>query len=115
MRTYSDGIKGVGHINWRFIQETASKCAVHGLDLYSVTPCGIFVCEDCLLGKAKRKPFPSVELRECKPGEIVHADLSGKFRVKSLGGSFYYLMLKDEASTLRTVYFLKRKGQTFPL
>ena len=70
-----------------------------------------FFCEGCAFGKMSKKPSPYSELRSCKPGEFVHCDLVGPMETKSLSGSRFVLVLKDEASSYRSVYFLKHKTE----
>jgi Integrase core domain len=43
---------------------------------------------------------------------MIHADLSGKMPVPSLGGAKYFLLMRDEASCFRAVVFLKHKSDT---
>jgi hypothetical protein len=65
----------------------------------------------CHLCKETRKPFSSnKQRRSTKPGEMVHADLSGKMQMKSLGGASYFLLLKDDATGFRHTFFLKNKS-----
>lgn len=69
-------------------------------------------CNDCLAGKQHRLPFPKSESRAKQTCELIHSDLCGPFEVPSLGGSKYYLLLKDDFSGYRVVYFLKNKSET---
>lgn len=45
-------------------------------------------------------------------GELIHADLCGPFEIPSSGGAKYFLLLKDDYSGFRFVYFLKHKSET---
>ena len=72
-----------------------------------------FVCEGCLKGKMVRKPFKTNKPRECEVGEVFHADLQGPMEVKSLGLSRYALVIKDDKSSFRSIYFLKHKSDSF--
>lgn len=69
-------------------------------------------CEDCLKGKLHKQPFPISEVRGQRPGEILHMDLCGPMEVGSLGGAYYYLLIKDDYSRFRTVFFLSHKSET---
>ncbi|CAG7720669.1 unnamed protein product, partial [Allacma fusca] len=101
----------MAHINRRYVKETAHKGAVTGLD--SVDLRGEFHCEDCIIGKQARKPFPRVTtVDNAKPGQKLYADLAGKMPVPSLGGANYYLLIKDHATGFRFVYFLNKKDET---
>ena len=68
-------------------------------------------CADCLMGKQHRLPFPISDSRATKLCELIHADLCGPFEVPSLGGAKYFLLLKDDYSGYRKVYFLKNKSE----
>lgn len=100
----------MAHINMQYIKNTFSKEAAIGVDPEELK--GDFFCDDCHRGKEPRKPFPINENKpKSKPGEIIHGDLAGKMN-PSLGGSLYFLLLKDDATGFRTVYFLKEKSET---
>lgn len=45
-------------------------------------------------------------------GELVHADVCGPMEETSIGGSRYFLLLKDDYSNYRTVYFMSHKSET---
>jgi hypothetical protein len=79
----------------------------HGIDFVDE----FFFCEACTKGKQHRLPFPSSKTKTERPCELIHADLAGPMEVASLGGSRYFLLLKDDVSHYRTVYFLKNKNQ----
>ena len=68
-------------------------------------------CEYCAEGKMHRLPFPSSERKTTAIGEIVHADVCGPMQEPSLGGSRYFLLLKDDYSRFRTVYVLRNKSE----
>ena len=68
-------------------------------------------CEGCVLGKMTHLPFKSTEWRDCSAGEVIHGDVMGPLPVKSLGGSRYCVVFKDEASSARRVFFVKEKTE----
>jgi hypothetical protein len=108
----------LSHINIRSLRETIKKNAPTGVRLEDLS--GDFACQPCHLGKETRKPFPSKtkpdkpekEDDKTKPGEVIHCDLSGKMPISSIGGANYFMVLKDDASGFRAVYFLKSKDET---
>lgn len=70
-------------------------------------------CEDCAKGKMHRLPFPKKSGSKSNDfGELVHADLCGPMQEDSLGGSRFFLLLKDDYTHWRTLYFLKYKSET---
>lgn len=73
--------------------------------------CDRLNCEACIYGKAHRLKFPKRETKVNKCGEVVCADVCGPLEVKSLGDKKYFLLMKDEFSHFRTVYFIKRKDE----
>lgn len=70
-----------------------------------------FQCEACVLGKHHRLPFQSRNQQTNKCGELIHTDVCGPFEVKSVGGARYMLVLKDDYSHMRFLYFLKAKSE----
>lgn len=70
-----------------------------------------FACEACVYGKHHRGSFKSREEISTTCGEIVHADVCGPMEENSLGGSRYFLLLKDDFSHFRCVYFLNQKSE----
>ena len=66
-------------------------------------------CEACIMGKLARKPFPPSDSRAEKCGDLIHADVCGPMQKPSLGGAKYFLLLKDDFSNYRSLYFLKSK------
>lgn len=64
-----------------------------------------------MLGKMHRMPFPKSESRTKGPGEIIHVDVCGPMESESVGGSRYFLLIKDDYSHFKTVYFLSHKSQ----
>lgn len=70
-----------------------------------------FQCEPCIFGKQHRLSFKERVEKETECGAIIHADVCGYMDIKSLGGTLYFLLLKDDFSHFRTVYFLKKKSE----
>lgn len=70
-----------------------------------------FECEACIYGKHHRSSFKSREEKSKKCGEIIHTDVCGPFQENSIGGSSYFLLLKDDYSHFRFVYFMKQKSE----
>ena len=48
------------------------------------------VCETCVVGKLARRPFPKTSLRKTRLLELIHTDLCGPMREKSLSGAKYF-------------------------
>jgi len=100
----------LSHINLQYIKETINKNAATGIIIKDND--SSLNCHDCHIGKETRKPFPRVSKpSNVKVCEMVHADLSGRMPKPSLGRAWYFLLIKDEASGYRSIYFLERKSQ----
>ena len=101
----------MGHINCDRINDMLKNQAVTGV---SVVDKKRFFCENCPLGKQFKFPFRKIMKNLSRvPGEVIHSDLCGPMQNESVGGAKFFLLLKDEASGFRTVYFLKHKDDTF--
>lgn len=68
-------------------------------------------CVACMEGKCHRLPFPRSLNKTNMCCEILHADVCGPMEVSSVGGSRYILVIKDDFSKYRKVYFLKHKSE----
>lgn len=100
----------LGHANMQCIAEmvrngTLPHVKINSSDLSS------FFCEGCAYGKMHKLPAKSSKGRNGKVGETVHADVVGPMECPSLAGSRFALVLKDELTAYRTVYFLNSKNQ----
>ena len=68
-------------------------------------------CGACIAANATRAAHPSSRYEPTYPGRLVHADIAGPFRGSLRGGSRYLLVLVDDHSRFKSVYFLKRKSE----
>jgi hypothetical protein len=99
----------LAHINLDFIRKSVQSGAVEGISPSDLKEEKV-QCHDCSLGKATKLPFPAQPRRTTQPGEVIHADLSGKLPTRSLGGAEYFMVLKDDKTGFRHASFLKRKS-----
>ena len=58
-----------------------------------------------------RQPFPKNDTKS-EFGKFIHADISGPMQENSLRGARYSLMMKDDYSHWRSLYFIKNKSET---
>lgn len=70
-----------------------------------------FFCDACALGKMHKLPFETSQTKSDRPGDLVHADLCGTMEEESLGGAKYFLLLKDDYSHFRTLFFIRNKSE----
>ena len=66
-------------------------------------------CEDCFMGKSRKKPFGKSRKRASQVNEAVHADLVGPLE-PTPGGARYALVMVDDCSRMRWAYPIKRKN-----
>lgn len=92
-----------GHLDFRLCRDI--------LDMESSdTP---LVCPECELSKSRKKRIPIVSVtRADQPLYRIHMDLSGR-KLSSLKGERYYLLITDDYSRYRWVYFFKSREETF--
>ena len=71
-------------------------------------------CDACLKGKQSRNSFPKEEAtRATELLEIIHSDVCGPMKSKSLGGNAYFVTFIDDKSRFTTVYFMRNKSEVF--
>jgi hypothetical protein len=97
----------LGHLPLPKLKD-AVKCSV-GINLTADDSEGEEVCEGCALGKLSCNSFPkgsSGTIKTSKPLELVHSDVMGPMKTKSMGGAKYVLTFIDDYSRHVRVYFL---------
>lgn len=99
----------LGHVNEVTLKHMVTKAIVTGVEMPAEGTLG--TCEGCIMGKMTHKPFKSTEWRGCSVGEIIHFDTMGPMPVESLGRKRYCLVFKDEATSIRRVFFLRDKSE----
>lgn len=98
--------KALGHQNLRYVKSILSHC---NIEIKQTD----FLCESCIQGKHCREPFTANESRASDLGELLHVDLCGPMEEPSLNNSHYMLLLKDDLSNYRFVYFIKNKSDVY--
>ena len=59
-----------------------------------------------------RLSFPKSDIKSERIGKLIYADLSDPMRENSLGRARYFLMMKNNYSHWRSLYFIKNKSET---
>ena len=100
----------LAHTSVKKIRKMASQELVNGLilpinDISTNNP-----CPGCMYGKMKRATFKIGRTRATKIGQLIHSDLCGPMHVATPRGSKYFVLLTDDFSNYRVVYFLKQKS-----
>lgn len=109
VRSYKTWHRRFGHAG----KEAISKLpkSVKGVD--AVDPADVEPCEGCAFGKSHRQPFSPSDKRASEVLELVHTDLDGPMRTRSINGYSYFAGFIDDHSGLARVYFLKHKSDAF--
>ena len=74
---------------------------------------GAIQCEECILGKAKKLPYPRGTHSSTMPLDYAHSDLWGPAQEDSIGGGKYYMSIIDDFSRKIWIYILKQKSEAF--
>lgn len=75
-------------------------------------PSGI-KCKVCIKGKQARLPFPNEGTRATQKMEIVHSDVFGPLKAKSIGGCKWFVTFIDDYTRKVFVYPMKQKSEVF--
>ena len=68
-------------------------------------------CEHCKEANAARLPHTGSGYTPSYPGRLVHADIAGPFKRSQHGQHQYFLILIDDHTRWKQVYFLRRKSE----
>ena len=99
--------KRLGHMSEKALNFLAKRQLLAGM---KGTP--LKTCVHCLAGKQTRISFRSMfPSRRSNVLDLVHSDVCGPMKVKSLGGSFYFVTFIDDHSRKVWAYTLKTKDQ----
>jgi hypothetical protein len=72
------------------------------------------VCKLCGHDKMVASSHPPLtDVMTERPCELLHMDLIGPARVRSVGGKWYVLVVVGDYSRYAWVFFLEEKGETF--
>ena len=103
--------KRLGHFHFQGIRHMIQFGAVCGLPNMSISN---YPCSSCLTGKQSRKTIPKIRTHEStKILQLVHSDVVGPFRVRSLGGEKYFVTFINDFSRKTWIYFISSKDQVF--
>ena len=94
----------LGHLSWSTLQRLKNQVGPISKKVLST-------CEGCLLGKSTRRTFRESHMHKTKPFALLHMDLAGPMRTRSIQGSFYYYILVDNYTRFKWVLFIQTKDQ----
>jgi transposase InsO family protein len=101
----------LGHINFDNLVKISKLGVVRNLP--KIIKPSNSICKHRQLGKQTRTSFKTKEHSSSKPLELVHTDLCGPMRTKSLQGYFYFMLFVDDFTRMCWVFFLKEKLEAF--
>lgn len=93
------------HQNMQYVKTVLAKNNIQ------VQDSDVDQCQGCLEGKIHKLPFSTSETKTSRTCELIHADTCGPMEETSVGGSRYFVILKDDYSNYRSVYFVKGKDE----
>ena len=102
----------LAHHDYNSVKDMITKQLVTGIDIKSKQAPDP-ICEPCLSGKMNANPFPSSTTRSSKPLKLIHTDLHGPFKTRTVSGYRYWITFIDDYSRFRAVIFLKTKDEAF--
>lgn len=70
---------------------------------------GSLVCDICQFSKQTRQPFTNVVVKSSKIFDLIHVDLWGPYKERSLSGAQYFLTIVDDHSRALWTFLLKEK------
>jgi hypothetical protein len=98
-----------GHLNFDALHKLASGGMVRGLPVIRHVD---QVCDDCLVGKQRRAPFPTeANYRASDCLDLVHGDLCGPISPPTHSGKRYFLVLVNHKSRYMWLVLLSRKDE----
>jgi len=104
--------KRLAHIHMGHLNKLVSKKLVTGLPDIKLKSDKL--CDACQKGKQVKTSFKSKQhISTSNPLELLHMDMFGPSRTKSLGGNFYALVLVDDYSRFTWTFFISSKSDTF--
>ena len=102
----------LGHLSFDLLNRLSSFAIVRGLPKLVLEK--DLVCHPFRHGKMVAISHPSVnQVMTAHPGELLHMDIVGPARVRSVGGKLYILVIVDDFSRYSWVFFMETKDEAF--
>ncbi|XP_022895327.1 uncharacterized protein LOC111409515 [Olea europaea var. sylvestris] len=98
----------LGHIGEKGLKALQNKGIFGKSNIGNLTK-----CEQCLIGKQVKLPFPTSTHKSKQILEYLHADLWGPASTSTLSSYKYYLLIINDLSRKFWVFLLKTKDETF--
>ncbi len=101
----------LGHASMHIISKLVKSDLVRGLPKMKFEKDK--VCDACMKGKQTKVSFKSKNcISTSRPLQLLHMDLFGPIRTRSLGGKQYCFVIVDDYSRFTWVFFLAHKSDT---
>ena len=102
--------KRYGHLNHNSLRNLQNNNLVKGMSFKTDDEVKA-PCDARLKGKQSRNSFPKEEATRAL--KIIHSDVCGPMKSKSLGCNAYFVTFLDDWSRFTTVYFMRNKSEVF--
>jgi len=100
-----------GHTNFRTINLMSQLGILPRIETFGGDPL-TKACELCLKGKMTRTVIPKTgRKRKSEPGDVIHSDLCGPMRTRSIQGNKYMVTYLDDATGWAYTGFISEKSQ----
>ena len=110
----SNNMSELWHKRLSHISEKGLDCLAKKSLLEVLTDVKLDMCNHCVVGKQRRVSFKHhSSSRKEEVLELVHSDICGPLKVKSIGGALYFVTFIDDYSRKLWVRTLKTKDQVF--
>ncbi|GBL78228.1 Retrovirus-related Pol polyprotein from transposon TNT 1-94 [Araneus ventricosus] len=107
----------LGHLNKIDMMNAIKNCSFEGLKCSNLKCSNIdisnFDCEICIKGKLTKSPFKNVHSRSNIKLKILHTDLCGPMKVKSIRNARYFITFIDDKTGWTEVRFLKNESEAW--
>ncbi|KAI3685597.1 hypothetical protein L6452_34847 [Arctium lappa] len=101
----------LAHLNFKYMDRLVKNDSVRGLPILRFQK--NHLCQDCEKGKMKKASHkPKLEHCTADILDLIHVDLCGPMKTKSIGKKKYVLVVVDDYSRYTWVKFLKSKDET---
>jgi len=102
--------KRLGHASFDHLSRIGSKGVVKGIP--NVKFIKDMICDACQFGKQIKSSFKTLkDVVTTRPLELIHMDLFGPTKTKSLSDNCYAYVLVDDFSRFTWTFFLKHKDE----
>ena len=102
----------LGHANFKEVAKISKLEAIEGLPKFGKVE--KIICGACQIGKQTKASYHKVNvIATSRCLELLHVDLMGPIRTKSLGGKRYIMVIVNDFSRYTWVKFLREKSEAF--